>query len=399
MRGWLAVLAVMLLTVGLTVAAYGRGAATAAPPTLDLKVLLIGEGATDVTTTAWQSALTSEGVPYTLVTASGTAPAQTLTLPALSSGSTGYYNGVVIADDPADFASGQLSALDAYESAFGVRQVDGYTFPTSVLGLTEATGGALDGYDGDADLSRPGRLPRAGGPVPFDTGTYGFGATVNSGAPFTPFLANTAGDVLAGVYQHPSTDPQAGVAELELSFDYNQSQLQWLLMAPGLINWVTQGTHLGLYRNYVEMDIDDTFTPDNEWSVAVHDNDYSDADSGRMDPADVITAADWSNPAQENDPGARPAGEPATAFRLDQLFNYGGTVEYQNGELDLPGEPASCDAGVAADDGTCGPDPLLAAVPGYGPRHWQALLGRLRVAEPYVRHPVRGRGLRDAGLP
>ena len=25
---------------------------------------------------------------------------------------------------------------------------------------------------------------------------------------------------------------------------------------------------------------------------------------------------------------------------MDQLFNYGGTVEYQNGELDLPGEPA-----------------------------------------------------------
>ncbi|MCW2933207.1 MAG: hypothetical protein JWM19_4169, partial [Actinomycetia bacterium] len=104
-RGWLAVLAVMVLTVGLTVAAYGRWAAAAAPPTLDLKVLLIGDGSSDATTTAWQSALGSEGVPYTLVTASGTAPAQTLTLPALSSGSTGYYNGVIIADDPADFAS------------------------------------------------------------------------------------------------------------------------------------------------------------------------------------------------------------------------------------------------------------------------------------------------------
>ena len=51
------------------------------------------------------------------------------------------------------------------------------------------------------------------------------------------------------------------MAELELGFDYNASQLQWLLLAPGLINWVTQNTHLGLDRNYVEMDIDDTFTP------------------------------------------------------------------------------------------------------------------------------------------
>ena len=87
------------------------------------------------------------------------------------------------------------------------------------------------------------------------------------------------------------------------------------------------------------MDVDDTFIPDNAWSTTVHDNDYSDADSQRMDPADFISPADWSNPTQENAPRARPAGEPATAFRLDQLFNYGGTVEYQNGELDLPGEP------------------------------------------------------------
>ena len=117
---------------------------------------------------------------------------------------------------------------------------------------------------------------------------------------------------------------------------------------------------LGMDRHYVEMDIDDTFTPDNAWSLTTHDNDYSDADSLRMDPADVVTAADWSNPVQESTPSARPAGEPSTPFRLDQLFNYGGTVEYQDGDLDLPSEPAPCDTGVTADDGTCGPDPLLA---------------------------------------
>ncbi|MCW2930892.1 MAG: hypothetical protein JWM19_1854, partial [Actinomycetia bacterium] len=307
-RGWLAFLAVIVLTTGLTVAAYGRWAAAAALPTLDLKVLLIGNGSSDATTTAWQSALGSEGVPYTLVTASGTAPAQTLTLPALSSGSTGYYNGVIIADDPAEFASGQLSALDAYESAFGVRQLDGYTFPTPVLGLTEATGGALDGTTGTLTSAGLAAFPELKGPIPFDTGTYGFGATVNSGAPFTPFLTNTAGDVLAGVYQHPGTDPQAGVAELELSFDYNASQFQWLILAPGLVNWVTQGTHLGLYRNYFGQDVDDNFISDNEWSsqfqctpAATDPPDYTcpaadqgaAAGSGPGIPADVqMSAAD-----------------------------------------------------------------------------------------------------------
>jgi len=38
------------------------------------------------------------------------------------------------------------------------------------------------------------------------------------------------------------------------------------------INWVTQDTHLGLYRNYFGQDIDDTFIADNgvEFAVPVH---------------------------------------------------------------------------------------------------------------------------------
>jgi hypothetical protein len=148
-------------------------------------------------------------VPYTLVTASGTAPDQTVTLPALSSGTTGDFNGVVIADDPADFASGQLSSLDTYEADFGVRQLDGYTYPTSVLGLTGAGAGALDGTTGALTAAGLAAFPDLAGPVPFGTGTYGYSATANSGAPFTPLVTNSAGDVLAGVYQHPNTDPQA----------------------------------------------------------------------------------------------------------------------------------------------------------------------------------------------
>ena len=64
-------LAAALVAGGLAAATPAVTAAAAAPPTLNLKVLLIGEGSSDVTTAAWQSALTSEGVPYTLVTATG----------------------------------------------------------------------------------------------------------------------------------------------------------------------------------------------------------------------------------------------------------------------------------------------------------------------------------------
>ena len=85
---------------GVGVAAAGAGAAGSAP-VLDLRVLLVGGGSGDVTTLAWQAALDGEGVPYTLVTASGAVGSETVSLPALSSGSTGNFNAVVIADSPA----------------------------------------------------------------------------------------------------------------------------------------------------------------------------------------------------------------------------------------------------------------------------------------------------------
>ena len=327
--GLLAVLAVC----GLAVAVGPRsGASAATSPTLDLKVLLIGEGSADPTTGAWQAALDSEGVPYTLVTAVGTAPNETVTLPALSSGTTGNYNGVVIADSPSDYAAGQLSALDTYESTFGVRQLDGYMFPSPALGVTDATAGALDGTTGTVTTSGLAAFPELQGPVPFDTGTFGYGATTDSGAPYTPIMTNSAGDALAGVFQHPTdaspADPQAGVSELSLYFDYNSNQLQWLLLAPGLINWVTQDTHLGLYRNYFGQDIDDNFISDNEWSqqyqctpAATNPPDYTcpaaeqgvAAGSGpgipadeQMSAADVAYVANW---------------EQQTGIKLNLAFN------------------------------------------------------------------------------
>jgi hypothetical protein len=319
------VLAAALVAAGLTAVGGAQTAASAAgPPTLDLRVLLIGEGATDPTTAAWQAALTSEGVPFTLVTASGSAPSETVGLPALSSGSTGNYNGVVIADSPADYASGQLAALDAYESSFGVRQVDGYMFPSPALGVTDATGGALDGTTGTLTSAGLAAFPELKGPVPFDAGSYGYAATVDAGAPYTPFLTNAAGHVLAGVYQHPDGDPQAGVAELALNFDYNASQTQWLLLAPGLINWVTQDTHLGLYRNYFGEDIDDVFIADNEWSrqfqctpAATDPPDYTCPPGVANNPADTppdvqMSAADVAYVA---------SWEQQTGIRLNLAFN------------------------------------------------------------------------------
>ena len=335
-------LAAALVAGGLAAATPAVTAAAASPPTLNLKVLLIGEGSSDVTTAAWQSALTSEGVPYTLVTASGSSPNETVNLPALSSGTTGNYNGVVIADSPTDYASGALSALDSYESSFGVRQIDGYMFPSPALGITEATGGALDGTTGTLTSAGLAAFPQLKGPVPFDTGTFGYSSTVNAGAPYTPFLTNAAGHPLAGVYQHPSTgDPQAGVSELALNFDYNSTQLQWLLLSPGLINWVTQDTHLGLYRNYFGQDVDDNFISDNEWS-----SEYQ-CTPAATDPPDYTCPPAEQGVAAGSAPGV-PADVQMSAADVDYVVNW----EQQTGiRLNLAFNGiGACTADTAADE-------------------------------------------------
>ena len=311
-----------VLAFGGLAATAGAGAAAAdtTPQTLNLKVLLIGEGSTDPTTAAWASALSNEGVAFDEVTATGAVGSEQVSLPALSSGSTGNYNGVVIADSPTDYAAGQLSTLDTYESTFGVRQVDGYMFPNPNLGVTfSGTSGALDGTTDTLTAAGLAAFPELKGPIPFDTGSFGYGATVNPGAPYTPFLTNTAGQAMAGVYQHPtdatSNDPQAGVSELALNFNYNASQLQWLLLAPELINWVTQDTHLGLFRNYFGQDIDDLFIADNEWSQQYQCTPAS------TDPPDYNCPAAVQNAVAGSGPGI-PADTQMTAADVDYVVNW-----------------------------------------------------------------------------
>src|SRR5664280_159355 len=363
----LATASVLVATLGLAVP---RSVGAAVPPTLNLNVLLIGTGSSDPTTAAWQSALSSEGVAYTSVTASGGYGAETVSLPALTTGSVGNFNGVVLADSPAGFAAGQLSALDTYESTYGVRQIDGYTYPIPAQGITAVSGASTTLDNTTATLTAAGlaALPGLKGTVPFDTGTYGVPASVVAGtigAAFTPWLENAAGQVLAGVYQHPgistAPDPQAGVSELSLTFDYNATMLQWLLLAPGLINWVTQDTHLGLYRNYFGQDIDDNFIADNSWSSQYQ------CTPGATEPPDYTCGTDASVKPVANNPADTPpdvqmtaadvayvaAWEKSTGITLNLAFNAVGACT-----ADVAGDASGANCtGSVTDNGTTYTDP------------------------------------------
>jgi hypothetical protein len=304
-----------VLAVGVTgglLAASAIGAGTPAPPQTSLKVLLIGNGTADPTTGAWEAALTSEGVPYTEVSASNTATlgSWNVALPALTTGTTGNYNGVVIADNPAEFATGQLSNLYAYEAQYNVRQLDGSVsgFPSVPpnLGVANDTAGLPVTATSEA-LTAAGTtaLPGLAGSIPFDTGSYAYPATVSSPA-FTSWLSYGGATSLGGVYQHTSTDAQKNVQEAALFFSYNQNQTQWHVLSRGLIDWVTNNTHLGLFRNYASLTLDDMFNSDNTWDIPSLTTSLT--ASAQVTAADVVAAAQWSR---------------LNNFRIDWAYNAG----------------------------------------------------------------------------
>ena len=238
-RRFASLLTASVLVAGLLTPVLAQPVAQAATgQTVDLRVLLIGGAggaAADPPTAAWAAGLTSQGVAFKEVDATGGIPAETVALPALTSSTThGLFNAVVFAGKPADFAAGQLSALYAYESAFGIRQVDGNFVPGYPSGTTVGLNAVTDAQTGAGISGTTASLTAAGlttfaalnGPVPIDVGVFGSPGTPGSlpaGATETPLLDDAAGNALIGVYQHPPTgDAQANVQEMTIGFNYNR---------------------------------------------------------------------------------------------------------------------------------------------------------------------------------
>ena len=344
---------VLMAILASALAAMALSAASAsAAQRIDMKVLLLGTSTAEPDFTAWQAALQREGVPFeAIVTSPGHAPITAATLSdTLANGTQeAKYQAIIVSvgELPECTESGcvstlstsEWSALEEYEQTFHVRQITGDVFPGGAEG---AAGYGLNAYtkagefakgaESEEKLTTEGKtiFPYLNGPVTMDTGTFGYQATPlttqPTGASFHTLVEGPTKSALVGIYTHPN-----GIEELVETFDQNQYQLQAELLRHGALNWVTRGVYFGDQRNYVEMDIDDTFSPDDAWSTTTHQNEYTNfAAALRMGPADVDYAAKWS---EENH------------FRMDQLFNGGNSVVYQE-EHPNGSNP--------------GPDPLLA---------------------------------------
>lgn len=323
--------------VALGVAPSAASAATA--PRIDLRVLVVDDGGP--ATAAVTAELDGAGTPYTRVdlTRAGRPAIDAAFLSDTVSGRPrAKFQSVVLPNDnPFGAGSAEMAALIAYETTYGIRQVDAYTYAQPGVGLDYAQDsgyvGPLDGMSGQVTAQgRAGGFGYLRGAVPFEDNapdqdeSYGYLAVPlaqqAAGAAFTtlvdaPIPGTARRGTLVGRYTHDGRD------ELVLTFVYNQYQEQFRLLARGIVEWMTRGVHLGADRNYFEVQVDDVFLADDRWNSTLNctpgDVDCppgtgEDTDPIRMTAADATYAKQWSQ---------------AHGLTFDFVFNGGGSEDWK----------------------------------------------------------------------
>ena len=292
------------------------GARAAEPaPRIDLTVLVVDDGGSAVE--AITSELRSTGVPYRSVDLNESGR------PVIDAGflsdtvdgrPRAKYQGVVLPHESAFGPdSAEQAALAAYERAFGIPQVDAHTWAHPEVGLDYTTDGGFSGVlDGTTATvtaaGRGGPFRYLDGPLTFEDGdpsvseSYGYAGRPRAG--YTSYLdmpvAGGGRASLVGEYAHD------GRRELVVTFAYNQYQRQFRVLARGIVEWLTQGVHLGRSRSWFSVHVDDVLAPDARWDTVRNctpgDFDCLGADDAeaapiRMTAADARYAAAWQKTA------------------------------------------------------------------------------------------------------
>ncbi|MFF3277132.1 hypothetical protein ACFYWU_40380 [Streptomyces chrestomyceticus] len=352
-----AMITALPLAVSTPAAARNAPAPADPVPRIDLRVLVVSDGGES--TEAIAAELRGQGVPYTTVDL--TSPGRPVIDAAFLSDTVdgrprAKFQGVVLPNDNpfGTAASTELAALKAYETAYKIPQVDAYTYARPDVGLrTPDDGGYAGVLDGFATRTtaagKAGPFGYLKGAVPFEDAdphvseSYGYVAqplaNPPAGATFTSYLdaavpGTSARGSLIGEFARD------GRRELVVTFAQNRYQQQFRLLARGIVDWLTQGVHLGQSRNYFSVQVDDIFAPDARWDVENNctPGDF-DCPSGvpdttpiRMSEADAEYAAEW-----QRDSG----------YRLDMVYNAGSGEEWKT---EHGGEDALADRLLADKD-------------------------------------------------
>ncbi|MFD5478160.1 hypothetical protein [Streptomyces hawaiiensis] len=332
-RGWRNTAAAMTAAGMITAGVTAPGAAAAEEPRIDLKVLVVDNG--DSPVKAVTAELKSTGVPYTTIDLNDSGRPK-ITASFLSDTVNGRprakYQGVVLPNEaPFGAGSAEQTALEAYERTYGIPQVDAYTWAHPEVGLDYTSeggwAGTLDGREAAVTAAgKAGWFGYLDGAFRFEDNapavqeSYGYVARPRTG--FTSYVdipvpGGTGRGSLVGEYAHD------GRRELVVTFAYNNNQQQFRLLARGIVEWLTQGVHLGQTRNSFAVHVDDVFAPDSRWDTARNctpgDFDCAGGDGEgttpiRMTADDAAYAAQWQR---------------EHGFTMDMVFNAGSGEQWK----------------------------------------------------------------------
>ncbi|MGA5141917.1 hypothetical protein [Streptomyces azureus] len=332
-RRWRNTAAAVTAAGMITAGAVAPGAATAEEPRIDLKVLVVDNG--DSPVRAVTARLKSTGVPYTTIDLND-ADRPEITESFLSDTVNGRprakYQGVVLPNEsPFGAGSAEQTALETYERTYGIPQVDAYTWAHPEVGLDYTSeggwAGTLDGREASVTAAgKAGWFGYLDGAFRFEDNSasvqesYGYVARPRAG--FTSYVdipvpGGTGRGSLVGEYAHD------GRRELVVTFAYNGNQQQFRLLARGIVEWLTQGVHLGQARNSFAVHIDDVFAPDSRWDTerdcTPGDFDCAGGDGEgttpiRMAADDAAYAAQWQR---------------EHGFTMDMVYNAGSGEEWK----------------------------------------------------------------------
>jgi hypothetical protein len=278
---------------------------------LTLKVLVISADGKEADLPAIQQALDYHSVPYTTWIATQN-PGQ-LTADKLAGPCGGNYQGVILTtgglafspDGGVTFASAlsdpEWAALRSYEARLGVREISWFTFPGAAQGMNPPSAG----FDTtttpvDAALTAAGQavFPYVNTANPVTISMAWTYLATPADANVTPLLADAGGHAL--ISTRKNTD---GRETMTLTFDSNPFLVHDVVLAHGLVEWVTRGIYLGEYRAYLTPQEDDLFIDDDMYSGGVF----------RITATDVSAMNAWQAKVQSS-PGN-------SGFRLAHAFN------------------------------------------------------------------------------
>ncbi|MFB7515944.1 hypothetical protein [Streptomyces sp. NPDC056144] len=301
-------------------------AVAATAPRIDLAVLVVDDGGSAVG--AITAELKGSGVPFRRIDLND--PNRPVLDTAFLSDTVdgrprAKYQGVVLPHESAFGPdSAEHTALRTYERTFGIPQVDAYTWSHPGVGLdyTDQGGwsGVLDGTTAAVTAAgQAGPFRYLKGAVTFEDNdpsiaeSYGYAGRPRTG--YTSFVdIPVEGGGRASLVGEYTAD---GRRELVVTFAYNQYQRQFRALARGIVEWLTQGVHLGQNRSYLSVHVDDVFAPDARWDTALNctpgdfdcvGDDGEGVNPVRMTAADAQYAAAWQK---------------SSGFTLDMVYNGG----------------------------------------------------------------------------